>query len=169
MDCSLILLYLDSPQISIQKWQLQNPFFQCVCYWYNLLQWIYDCWKTLFFKKVYRYPEIFLTAMLLLSLKPVFWKKSIFLRYLHTKGMMLIPRFKNKADYASSIFGTNFTVVTVPYFSLPIKFFFIKDIFFLLRYANADLKISLYILNHIKMIPWKFCILNRKNSRVIYP
>ena len=95
-------------------------------------------------------------------------KKVHFLRYLHTKGVMLIPKFKNKADNASSIFGTNFTVVTVPYISLPITFFFIKDIFFLLRYANADLKISLYILNHIKMIPWKFCILNRKNSRVIY-
>ena len=34
---------------------------------------------------------------------------------------------------------------------------------------NADLKISLYIQIHIKIIPWKFRILNRKNSRVIHP
>ena len=33
-----------------------------------------------------------------------------------------------------------------------------------LRYTNADMKISLYILNHVKVIQWKFPILNRKNS-----
>ena len=37
------------------------------------------------------------------------------------------------------------------------------------RYTNADLKISLYVSVHIKTIPWKFRILNPKNSRVIYP
>ena len=31
------------------------------------------------------------------------------------------------------------------------------------------MKISLYVRIHIKTIPWKFCILNPKNSRVIYP
>ena len=40
---------------------------------------------------------------------------------------------------------------------------------FIQRYTNADLKISLYILNHVKVIQWKFRILNRKNSQVIYP
>ena len=35
------------------------------------------------------------------------------------------------------------------------------------RYTNADLKISLYVCVHKKKIPWKFCILNSKNSRVI--
>ena len=34
---------------------------------------------------------------------------------------------------------------------------------------GADLKISLHILSHVKIIPWKLHILNRKNSRVIYP
>ena len=33
----------------------------------------------------------------------------------------------------------------------------------------ADLKISPYIQIHIKVIPWKFRILNHKNSRVIHP
>ena len=34
---------------------------------------------------------------------------------------------------------------------------------------KADLKISLYVGVHIKTIPWKFRILNPKDSRVIYP
>ena len=52
--------------------------------------------------KVCRYSEIFLSAMLLLSLKPVFWKKSVFyMRYLHNDNMILIPKFQNKADYVS--------------------------------------------------------------------
>ena len=36
-------------------------------------------------------------------------------------------------------------------------------------YTNADLKISLYVCFHIKNIPWKFCILNPKSSRIICP
>ena len=60
----------------------KNPFLQCVCYWYNLLRWMFfilsDNWKTLHFIIVYRYSEIALTAMLLHSLKPLFWRKSIF-------------------------------------------------------------------------------------------
>ena len=38
-----------------------------------------------------------------------------------------------------------------------------------LRYSNADLKISLFIRVHIKTIPWIFCVVNPRNSRVIYP
>ena len=37
----------------------------------------------LLFMKVYRYFETFLTAMLLPSLKPVFWRKSVFYAYLY--------------------------------------------------------------------------------------
>ena len=37
-----------------------------------------DNWKTLFSIKVYLYSEVFLTAMLLISLKQVSWKKWIF-------------------------------------------------------------------------------------------
>ena len=35
--------------------------------------------------------------------------------------------------------------------------------------SNADLKISLCVRVYIKMIPWKFCILNPKISQVICP
>ena len=37
------------------------------------------------------------------------------------------------------------------------------------RYANADLKISPYIQIQMKILPWKLCIPNRKNSRPIHP
>ena len=55
---------------------------QCVCYWYNLLLWMFfipcDNWSTWFFLKVYRCSVVFLTTKLLLSLTQVLWKKSIF-------------------------------------------------------------------------------------------
>ena len=38
-----------------------------------------------------------------------------------------------------------------------------------LKVTNEDFKISLYVCVHIKAIPWKFCILNPKNLRVICP
>ena len=38
------------------------------------------------------------------------------------------------------------------------------------RFTHANLKISLYVLLiYIKMLPWKFHILNPKNSRIIHP
>ena len=60
----------------------KNPFLQCVCYCYNLLRSMLfilcDTWKTLLFMKLYRSPETVLSDMLLLSLKPVYCKKSVF-------------------------------------------------------------------------------------------
>ena len=37
-----------------------------------------DNWKILLFIKVYRLSKVILTAMLVVSLKPVFWKNSVF-------------------------------------------------------------------------------------------
>ena len=37
------------------------------------------------------------------------------------------------------------------------------------RFANADLKISVYVCVHIKTISWKFWILNPKNYRLTCP
>ena len=37
------------------------------------------------------------------------------------------------------------------------------------RYTNADVKISLHVWIHLRIIPWKFYILNLNKSRVIYP
>ena len=60
----------------------KNPFLQFVCYWYNFLRWwffvLWYNWEVLLLVIIYHYSEIVLSAILLLSLKPVFWKKSIY-------------------------------------------------------------------------------------------
>ena len=38
----------------------------------------------------------------------------------------------------------------------------------IIKLLNVDLKISLYVCDHIKIITWKSRILDSKNSRVIY-
>ena len=50
--------------------------FRGVWHWYNLLRWMF--FIPLLFIKVYHFSEEILIAMLLLSLKPVFWKRSVF-------------------------------------------------------------------------------------------
>ena len=68
-----------------------HVFLQCVCCRCNLLQWMFfipcDYWKT-FFTKVCRYFEIFSTAILLLYLKQVFWKKPYFTLFLQCSALM---------------------------------------------------------------------------------
>ena len=95
------------------KGSCKSSFLQCVCYCYNVLRWMFfnlcDSWKTLLFIKVYRCSAIFLSAMLLLSLKLVFWKKSLI-------SAMTISKFKNKVV-------TNFTLVNSS------NFFFTNEIF----------------------------------------
>ena len=70
----LLCLKRNDPQ-TFKSGSCKNPFLQCVRYWYNLLQWmffiLYDNWKTLLIMKNNRYSEIFVSAMLLLSLKEV--------------------------------------------------------------------------------------------------
>ena len=77
----LLCLKRNDPQ-TFKSGSGKNPSLQRVCYCYNLLRWVFfilwDNWKTLLLMKVCRYFEIFLSTMLLLSLKPVFWKKSAF-------------------------------------------------------------------------------------------
>ena len=43
------------------------------------------------------------------------------------------------------------------------------DIEYIKYITHANLNISLYVLIYIKMLPWKFRILNPKNRRVIHP
>ena len=79
----LLCLKRNNPQ-TFKSGRWKNSFLQPVFYCYNLLRWMFfvlcDNWKALLLMKVYRYSEIFLSAMLLLSLKPVFWKMSVFYR-----------------------------------------------------------------------------------------
>ena len=67
----------------------KKHFLQCVCYRCNLLRWMFfiSCgsWKTLLLIKVCRQFATLLTAILLLFLKQVFCKKSVFyVFYLHS-------------------------------------------------------------------------------------
>ena len=41
-------------------------------------------------------------------------KEVSFMHYLHNSSTLLIPKFKNKTDYASKIFVTNFTYLALP-------------------------------------------------------
>ena len=56
-----------------------------------------DKWKKLIFLNACRYFEIFSTAMLLFSLKELFWKKSVFYIIFHNYNTVLIPKFQNVA------------------------------------------------------------------------
>ena len=52
------------------------------------------------------------------------------MRYLHNNNMMLLSNSKTKLNFLNFLICvTNFTFVTVPYFSLEMKFFFINKIF----------------------------------------
>ena len=79
----------------------KKPFLQSVCYWFNLLWWLFfilcDNWNTLFFIKISPFSEGFLTATFLLSLNKCFKRKPYSIHYLHNNRTMLIPKFYNKA------------------------------------------------------------------------
>ena len=60
-----------------------------------------DTWKTLPFMKVYRCSETVLSDILLLSLKPVYCKKSVFYALSPQQQYDAKPKFQNKADCAS--------------------------------------------------------------------
>ena len=78
----VLLVLKETNDKSSKSGSSKNPFLQCTCYWYNLLRWMFfilcENWKALLFMIVYRYSEILLTVMSLLSLKPLFWRKSVF-------------------------------------------------------------------------------------------
>ena len=59
---------------------------------------------------------------------------------------------------------TNFGQNIASKFSILISIGFILNFS---SYTNADLKISLYVCIRVKIIPWKFRILNAKNARII--
>ena len=150
---------------NLQKQQLQKVFLQCVCHRCNLLRWIFfvpcDNWKKLFFLKVCRYCEIFLTAILSFSLKQVFLKEIRILRYLHNNSVVLIlmPSFEKiypilylymleKLSYVADFFITFFTLLTfltVPHFNLKNSFFFLKNSKQIWKHYKTKVRTKLYI------------------------
>ena len=98
------LLYLKRNVSQIFKCSRKKVFLKCVHHWYNLLRRMffipYDNQKSLFFIQVNVTKKFSTTAMLLHSLKQVFWKKSaFFICYLQNNiTMLLIPKVQNKAS-----------------------------------------------------------------------
>ena len=103
-----------------------------------------DNWKTLPFIKVYHFSKVILTAMLLLSLKTVFWKKSVFYALFPQKQCDLMPKFRNKAIiyYALHIFVSNLTFVAVPNFLYKWSFFVTWFLYF--KHRHMILTVILY-------------------------
>ena len=91
----------------------KKNFLQCVCYSCNLLQSMFftpcDNWKTLSSVNVCRSFEIFSTVILLLSLKQVFWQKSVF---------YVIYTITMRYQYQSSKRKLSFTICTWQTFSI---------------------------------------------------
>ena len=79
---------------------INKPFLQCICYWYNLLRWIFliicGIWKTLFFIKPYRYSESYSNRHITAFFERNVLNKVRILRYLHNNSTVLIPKFENK-------------------------------------------------------------------------
>ena len=79
---------------------VKTVFPKCVYHWYNLLRSMFFIPCDNFFIQIYRYPRFGATAILLRSLKQVFWKKSVYcIRYLHNSiTMLLISNAQNTAS-----------------------------------------------------------------------
>ena len=76
------LVWKETTQKPLKEAATRNPFLQRVSYWWNLLRWIYfySMWKLeeITFRENLLLLWDFWSATLLLSLKPVFGKKSVF-------------------------------------------------------------------------------------------
>ena len=85
----------------ISSWK--NIFLQCSCYRCNLIRWMFfvprDSWKALFFLKVYRYCEIFTTAVLSFSFKQVFWKMSVIYAIGYSALLILMLMLSSTKSY----------------------------------------------------------------------
>ena len=71
-------------------------FLRCICYCYNCYCYVIASinFLTLFFRKVYQYPDVFWIVMFLHSLKKVIWRSPHFIFCHHNKTKMLIQKWK---------------------------------------------------------------------------
>ena len=104
-------------------------FLQCVCYRCNSLQGMFfiPCgnWKTLFFIKFCRYFEISSSALLLLSLKQVFWKKIVFYVTSTITVQCLCQSSKIKLSYTILILDKlSWLICFILFYFILILFFF---------------------------------------------
>ena len=99
IDQSLLLVYLLYPKRkhsqAFKNRSFKKCFLHCVCFLASMNLFISrDDWKKLLFIKVYRYYSVFSSAMLLLSLKYILWKKSVF--YVISIRILVTPYSKIK-------------------------------------------------------------------------
>ena len=86
---------------TFKRGSFKKLFLQCVCYWYNLLQWIfffhvicerhYFSWKFIINLRFFWQP----CCCFLWSTR--FERSSYFIRYLHNNSTMLIPKIQDNA------------------------------------------------------------------------
>ena len=82
----------------------------------------------------------------------------------------VFPRAKSTKPPIWFVESSKIWVWVISYFSLALNHQLLRLLpFFLKGTLMRELKISLIVLIHTKIIPWKFRILNLKNSRFIPP
>ena len=79
-------------------------------------------------------------------------------RQLWRRSVVFIVNFEHISHLALSVSIINFEQINAGWVSKHTQ-----------RYSNGDFKTFLYIQIHIKIIPFKFHILNQKKCRVIFP
>ena len=108
----LLCLKSNDPQ-TFKSGICKNPFLYCVCYWYNLLRWIFLFYVITFQENLsllWGYFKRHVAACFEASVL-----KEVRILCVISPQVMLIPKFQNEADYAFD-------------FSLQMEFLFIKDI-----------------------------------------
>ena len=116
-------------------------------------------WKSLFFVKNCRYFEILPTAILWLSLKQVFWKKSVFYVISTLTVQFQYQSFKLKLSYTllDETFITCFMVTFFHSFILWLFHAFLyKWIFFEKLKNSVEAYLSILIDNSIFIVWWVF-------------
>ena len=92
----LCCLKRNDPQ-TFKSGSCENPFLQCVCYWYNLLRWMFFILYDTFHEKLTLLWDNFKHHV------AAFFEASVLkeVRILCVISTITIPKFQNKADYAS--------------------------------------------------------------------
>ena len=114
-----------------------------------------DSWQTLFFPKVCRYYEIFTTAILLFSLKQLFWKKFVFYDIGDNgkfQKKLLYTIFKNTwKTFVADFFYEN--VFYTLYFFNCSTHFFIKLFLF---WKTQNISESMFLHNTVELLSIAF-------------
>ena len=87
---------------------------------------------------------------------------------LEAKLLLIIFKVTNAVVYKEQMWIINFSLWKDIFAGGP-HWSVLGPLLIYMLMAYSMLKVSLYVCTHTKIIPWRFCILNPKNSQVIYP